>query len=641
MNSKTLLIRELSRAPHQGPEDKLVLEPGVNVIVGPHNSGKSKWFRMLDYLLGDDGKPEDVFGEDLVEKYNSAKAILSIAGEEVTVERRWNEPGVRTKVFINGEPTSIKEYWYFLMEKLEIPVVNYPQGNPYGTRAWPELNWRSLFRHVYRRQTFWGDFADYQPASEQHACLMQFLGIAADLFSEKYKNLVSQEKKITELQIAKDQFVSMLQEVSKEIIDEQELGIALTPQSINTAVQRIQSEIGSRRSQKETYISTLLDTVTSGEMGDGPQINRDKVERLGDDLAGLYVEQEAISASLQKTEARLEEIRNYRGLIADEHSRMERALHSGKALADLKITNCPSCDREIDVAENDSRCYLCRRPFDEEAGSGNSSTRRLDFEFEQLSGELEETDELLERLTKDVLRLSQERAQAANRISRVKELLQPTRSALSVILPPDIGIADVEIGRLQERLQQLERIKTTLERREKIADQINEIQQAVNALELEIAEQSKQIDFERASDLLSDGMNTYLNMIKEINPKSWTQEEVTFRLGKNDFSAKVRTGNWKSKLGGTLTLYFLIAYHYALINLTSLPNCNYPGLVLLDFPAELEDASSVADKENFVIEPFVSLLGQSGMASTQLIAAGSSFENLEGAHRIEFRKIWK
>lgn len=97
MNSKTLLIRELSRAPQQGPEDKLALEPGVNVVVGPHNSGKSKWFRMLDYLLGDDGKPEEVFGEDLVEKYNSAKAVLSIGGEDITVERRWNEGELEQK----------------------------------------------------------------------------------------------------------------------------------------------------------------------------------------------------------------------------------------------------------------------------------------------------------------------------------------------------------------------------------------------------------------------------------------------------------------------------------------------------------------------------------------------------------------
>lgn len=527
------------------------------------------------------------------------------------------------------------------MEKLEIPVVNYPQGNPYGTRAWPELSWRSLFRHVYRRQTFWGDFADYQPASEQHACLLQFLGIASDLFSEKYRNLVSNEKKITELQIAKDQFVSMLQEVSKEIVDEQELGIALTPQSIQAAIQRIRAQIQERRSQREAVISSLLDSVTKDGAENGAPTNRDKVEELGENLANLYVEQEAILSSLQKTEARLGEIRSYREVIADEHSRMERALHSGSALADIKITNCPACDREIQMVENDSRCHLCKRPFDKDVPPTNTSTQRLEFEFEQLNGELEETDELLTRLANDVRRLYAEKARAAVRISRIKELLEPTRSAITVILPPDIGIADVEIGRLQERLQQLERISTTLERREKIADQINEIQEAVNALELEIAEQSKRIDFERAGDLITDGMNTYLNQIKAINPKSWTQEEVNFRIGKNDFSAKVRTGNWRSKLGGTLTLYFLIAYHYALINLTPLPNCNYPGLVLLDFPAELEDASSVADKENFVIEPFVGLLGQPDMASTQLIAAGSSFENLEGAHRIEFHKIWR
>jgi hypothetical protein len=641
MNSKTLLIRELSRSPHQGREDKLTLEPGVNVIVGPHNSGKSKWFRMLDYLLGNENKPEEVFGEDLVEKYNSTRGVFEIGGEELVVERRWNEPGVRTKAFINGESTAIRELWGLLMERLEIPTINYPQGDPYSPRAWPELNWRSLFRHVYRRQAFWGDFADQQPASEQHACLLQFLGIATDLFSEKYRNLVSHEKKIRDLQIAKDQFVAMLQEVSKEIIDEQELGIALTPQSIETAVQRIQSEIDARRSQREITISSMLDSVTKDRTGEGTQINRDKVERLGEDLASLYVEQETIISSIEKTEARLEEIKNYRGLIAEERSRMERALHSGYALAELKITHCPSCDREIQATEDDSRCRLCRRPFSEETESGNSSAHRLDFELEQLSGELEETDDLLERLVKDVKRLSDDRAQVSNRISRIKELLEPTRTALSVILPPDIGISDVEIGRLLERLQQLERIKTTLDRREKIADQINEIQQLVNALELEIAEQSKKVDFERAGDLLSDGMNTYLNMIKSINPRSWTQEEVSFRLGKNDFSVKVRTGNWKTKLGGTLTLYFLIAYHYALISLTPLPDCNYPGLVLLDFPAELEDASSVADKENFVIEPFVSLLARPDMAFTQLLAAGSSFENLEGAHRIEFRKIWK
>ena len=640
MNSKTLIIRELSRSPQHGPEDTLLLQPGVNVVVGDPNTGKTKWFRMLDYLLGDDGKPEEIFGEDLVIKYDSAKVLLTIAGEEVTIERRWKEPGVRTKAFINNEALPIKELWNYLMGKLEIPIIHYPQGDPYGTRAWPELNWRSIFRHIYRRQTFWNDFADYQPDTEQHASLMQFLGIATHLFSEQYRDLVSNEKKIRDLQIAKEQFVSMLQEVSKEIIDEKELGVALTPQSIDAALHRIRAEIESFQAKREVAISSLLDNAVKAQTQTDPETNRDTVGRLGEDLAKLNIEQESVLAGLEKTESRLEEIQNYRKLVEDEYSRMERAVKAGAVLADLKITHCPACDREIKKSEDDHKCYLCQRLLDEEKPQSNSS-KRVEFELEQLKSELEETDELIKCLSLDVHRLTDQRTRIAEKIFRIQELLRPTRSAIASIMPPEITATDVEIGRLQERLQQLERIRATLDRREKLSVQINEIQQKVGVLEKGLTEESAQIDFEGGGDLLSDGMNTYLNLIKEANPKSWTQEEASVRIGEKRFSVKVGGSKWTAKLGGTLTLYFLISYHYALMSLTTRSECNYPGLLLLDFPAELEDASSVADKENFVIEPFLSLLSQPGMEFTQVIAAGSAFENLEGANRIEFHKIWK
>ena len=88
-------------------------------------------------------------------------------------------------------------------------------------------------------------------------------------------------------------------------------------------------------------------------------------------------------------------------------------------------------------------------------------------------------------------------------------------------------------------------------------------------------------------------------------------------------------------------LYFLLAYHYGLMSLTSVPECRYPGFVMLDFPAEMIDGSSVADKENFVLEPFIRLLNQDGMEGMQLIAAGSAFEGIEEVNRIELREIWR
>jgi hypothetical protein len=48
----------------------------------------------------------------------------------------------------------------------------------------------------------------------------------------------------------------------------------------------------------------------------------------------------------------------------------------------------------------------------------------------------------------------------------------------------------------------------------------------------------------------------------------------------------------------------------------------------------------VDDKENFVVEPFIELTGSEGMEGTQFIAAGSAFENLKGANRIELKKVW-
>lgn len=154
MSDRTIVIREISRVTGHGTADKIVFRKGVNVIVGPPNAGKSKWLRMLDYLLGDDGAPQEVFGEDLAEKYDSVTMAVHINGEDLTIQREWKKPGVLTKVSVNGQSLTRDQYCELLTTKLKIPTVHYPQGSPYGSRTWPSLGWRSLFRHVYRRQEF-------------------------------------------------------------------------------------------------------------------------------------------------------------------------------------------------------------------------------------------------------------------------------------------------------------------------------------------------------------------------------------------------------------------------------------------------------------------------------------------------------
>ena len=635
--SQRFMITQLARTPETGPDDLLEFKEGVNVIVGPPNTGKTKWLQMLDYVLGNDGVPEDVFGEDLAEKYETITAHLIVAGQELQVQRRWKEAGAKGKVFLNGEPMALKEFLHDLLARLGIPILHYPQGNPLGQRTWPELGWRSLYRHMYRRQTMWGDIADKQPESEQHASILQFVGLAEKLFSEEYGTLVEKQKKIIELQASKDQYMAVLTDVSKQLLTADELGVGLSPQSIEAARQRTQSEIAALNDRRVDLLSSLTQTVSAQQSTDSPS----GVDDLAERLSRLQVRQDDLLSAQKKAVARLTEMIEYGKSIHEEIGRLERAKRAGIVLADLKVTHCPACDRPIETAPQASdSCYVCLRPF----GTSKPGLTRLDrveFELEQLRATHSEADEMVASLRAEVERLSAEQASDRSQIAMLRNMLRPIRSAAAAVLPPEIGVIDMEIGQHQERLSQIDRVSNSLSYRDVLSAEIDKIQAEAGRLESEVAAQSAALDFERASDQLADGMNTYLNSIHQKSPSSWTQKEVRVRLDEKRVRCLVGDRRWNSQLGGTLSLYFLISYHYSLMTLADKEGCHFPGFVALDFQAELEDGPSVADRENFVLEPFIELLATEKYSACQVIAAGAAFENLVGAHRIEFSKIWK
>lgn len=641
MPNGTLIVHQLVRFPQQENEDMLAFEPGVNVIVGPPNTGKTKWLSMLDYLFGDPDSPEDSLGEDIADKYNAIQAQVSISGETLNLERRWGERGARTKVFVNEDPLTDMAFQEFLMGKLGIPIIHYPQGNPYGPRAWPLLSWRGMYRHMFRQQTYWSDIADRQFVSEQYACLLQFLGIAERYYSRQYAELVSKENKVRELQSRKDQFIDMLQEVSREITDEEELGVALTPESLGAAIGRVQAEAEDLQQRRNAILSSLRRTASTQIAQDSPSAADDEAETLGDELARLRQEQQIIVDQISKVRSRLDEVLDYRGLIADELSRMSRAREAGQRLSSLRITHCPACDRDVEQPDHQLRnCFLCGRDLPEDTHAEDQTDQRLDFEHEQLASNLREAERLVDTLSHEAQTLEAKRVEIAQSLAKTERLLTPMRTAVAAILPPDVGILDMRVGQLQERGQQLERIGSALDRRQALSADILSLQQEIAELGVAIAHITSGIDYESAADLLGDRMNDYLNSLKRIAPSTWTQPEVRVALMENGFRMMIGNKNWATKLGGTLTIYFLLAYHYALLSLSHEPGCHYPGICVVNFPAEVEGEEWRSDEENFVLEPFVELLSRPHMKDTQVIAAGRSFENLENANRIELTRVW-
>jgi hypothetical protein len=638
MTSKIIIVKKLIRSPQFDSDDTLELRAGVNVIVGKPNSGKTKWLSMLDYLMGDDSKPENAFSLTLKEKYDSVKALVAIGEEDIWIERRWKQQGAQGKVFINDKPILQSEFSSYLLEKLGIPILHFSKGNPFEERAWPELSWRTLFRHIYRQQRFWGDLADKQPDSERQAAILQFTGIAEHVYSDASGALVDIRKEIWKLQGAREQYLSMLDEIARDITDEKEFRVALTADSINASIARIQIEIQELEQKRETALRTLREEATQKTQKQDDEGS--DFEILSKKWADLQVEIGESRSVITKTEKRIDELKNYQASILGELARMERAKDAGTVLSALKITNCPACDQSVEAGENSDHCYLCGQEIqknnDEEEGR-----KRIENEIKRLEEDLKEAKELSSTLGKELtIRASTER-NLVEEIKRIENRLKPTRQTAATILPPDISIWNMEIGRLQERTRQLERIKLILEEHKNISTRIDSLKVKVENLKAKIQAESRKVNFETASEWLSDGMNTYLNALVALDKKLWTQEKITAKLREKDFVITVGGQDWSSQLGGTLILYFLLSYHYALLRLTKFEQCNYPGLAIIDLPATLEDGSTIRDKENFIVEPFINLLKQMEMEGTQFIITGAAFENLQGVNRIALKDIWK
>jgi hypothetical protein len=383
MKPSYLSIGRLERRLSTGDTEHIQFEPGVNLFIGRPNTGKTKWLQTLDFLLGDTGENpfEDSEDEGIAEKYDAARAELQIGEESIWIERRWRETGAKTKVFVNDEGMPAPEFQQFLMQKLDFPLLNFPKGNPMSGQTWPELSFRMLLRHIYRQQRFWSGIADQQPPGEQHACLLQFLGIAERLFTEEYGQLVSLKMKTEQLKARRDQYGQTLDELARDVLSEPGMSVGANVTTVRDAGGRVFDEIKALRQSRVELISGARDEVVSSE-------RRGYVEQLGEERATILVELEERGKMTKTMAERLDELRRYRTELRDELDRMARAEDAGAALADLKVTHCPACDQSVAKTTSDpEQCFLCHQALHDEPLSEELGAVRLRFERDRLIGE--------------------------------------------------------------------------------------------------------------------------------------------------------------------------------------------------------------------------------------------------------------
>jgi len=216
--------------------------------------------------------------------------------------------------------------------------------------------------------------------------------------------------------------------------------------------------------------------------------------------------------------------------------------------------------------------------------------------------------------------------------------LAPLRAAVSALVSEQISAVDMELGELNERQRQMGRLRGAVELGLKLGAEIIEIEKRIKPLDDQVSAMIRATDFDDASKVLADGMNAYLKAVNRLKPGIWPHYDVSLDITANTFRFKVGSRKWQAALGGTDSLYFLMAYHYGLLTLSVQAGCHHPGLAILAMPAEFA-GELIEDKENFIVQPFIELLDREEFSETQIIITGASFLGLEGAARRELTEV--
>ena len=630
MPAKTPLISRVVRSASSGQKEEIELQPGLNLVVGMPNTGKTQWLRMLNFLLGDSDQAEDAFDEDLAAKYTSLEADLVVGGEALHIERRWQDPKLRSKVLVDGQAMTVDAYTDSILSRLGIPPFRFPQGNPLGPRSWPTLGWRSLLRHIYRRQSSWTDLASQQPESEQHAVLVQFLGAAPMLFSENLGKLADKQKGLVRLQAAKEEFYGALNLVSKKLLSEGDASVAVTEESINAAMERLRKEAEQLQGRRAALVEEIQ-TAASGSQ-------ESELARLTESVARAGVQKRDLEEQHEHAVSRLAELEEYQRRVEQERKRLVRARVAGSLFTQLRVTHCPACDRPVQPSDDGADCYVCHRP--DTPASVPDSRQRVDLELQQLDAEQSEAEELLAAARTEVERTTSLVQESRRDLQKIEANLVPLRSRAAAVLPPELGQLDMHYGQIQAQVEQLERTRDALAHRDHLSAEIAKVEEEIAHREADVGNEKADVDLGHLGDVLADAMNSYLSELRRAHPSAWTQDRISVDLHERTFTIRVGDKRWSKKLGGTLQLVFLVAYSYALLSLSNQDGFNFPGLLILDLPAKLDDGSSTADTESHVLEPFCALLQKSAMANTQVIVAGNAFVGLL-AHRQGLNTVWK
>lgn len=563
----TIRITRVSMTAPDGEIDEIAFAKNATEVVGPRNSGKTTYLRVVDYCLGNDDSAAAALGADVAGRYDVYRLDLELAGTPHQIERRPNEYGYAGRIFVDGTEILQSEFSDWILLRLGWPAIRIPKArDPRNATSTVPLTFRTLLRHLYRREDSWSDFAYREEEFHRRAVLRFFLG-ALDVEGDLGEFAAAEaERRVADLRARLEDAIRDGEETLRGM--SRTLGVDVQAWDQLTAVlDDLTGQIRVRSNERQR----ITDDVTAAQEYQGA---------LGDEYASLSRGVTELRRTESDLEGTLRAFRDGSGLVRGEIERLERARTAIGLFEDIPVRQCPACGQDVSARDAvEGHCFLCSQPVTDDLRK-----RRIEIEQRALAEELAEIEEQIAKTSDELQSVRDDREAGEARRVAIGARIEDERAAL---LAPHV----VRLEQLSAEIASLQQSQAALRGLSVLEQRVSQRRAALLAAEDELS-RIERLNVERADNLervaarcaaFSADMTEYLGRLRE---DPWRFGEIFLRP--EDMAFFVGDKPWRERLGGESKVVFLLAYHYAILRLSGRADSGVrpPGVAIFDNPIQ-------------------------------------------------------
>lgn len=558
--SQGLLLKNLILHGHR-KDYRVKFHPGINIIYGDADTGKSSILRLVYYLLG--GKQIKI-DEEISSSVKYALLEITINGSPYCISRDIFNPARDidvysckyseiSKSFPEKYKSSItkgddqnKSFSEFILEALELPAVRLKQAPTKDSSETARLSFLDLFKFIYLNQDDVGsahmlNIGNHVLETKNREVFKYVFNVLDSGISEIEVDIASKTQEKTQIASqysAISHFLSQTEFKSAEDLDEEISNI----DNIKIEVKDQLSDLNKRMTSDNELYEGLKDALNT------INLNIEKQEEA-------------------KTNA-IRSIERFSRLLNDYQNDIDR-IESSLSAKDFigrdvqEKTSCPVCETIIDVGDISEKFDI---PSDTRLKGELTSIKRRSKDLKQL---ISDNRSDLESANSFLAELYLEK-------NKAREIMD---EELSNSISPYLAERDAivkELAQLDERREKAVHSLRVRNKQAALADQIGRLEGTIEKLKIKLDELKK--DAPSLDNVLKDlgaDINKFIQQVKIKNHHGVGIDEKTFL-------PKVRNIEYRKINSGGLRTIVSIGYLASILLQKLRKETNIPGLLMID-----------------------------------------------------------